>query len=154
MGVIPKESDDVDAKKEFKVAHAPEIEQPKVEETKEKEVGPVPSDEKWIDMELRTWPEFNEKVLGNKEDKLIIVMFKAKWCRACKQMKQVMSRFKKKHGENIIFGGVDFNYNSGTVRNQKVTSLPTFVFYKSGEEVFRISGIKKKEIEAEIIKLK
>jgi hypothetical protein len=44
----------------------------------------VPADEKWIDMELEKWTEFNSKVLGSEEDKLIVVMYKAKWCRACK----------------------------------------------------------------------
>ena len=151
MGVIPKESDDVGAKKEFDIKHSPDIIQPKAEKSKVEDVGPVPADEKWIDIELKTWPEFNQNVLGNEDDKLIIVMYKAKWCRACKQMKQVMARIKKKHGDNITFGGVDFNYNGGTVRNQRVTSLPTFVFYKSGQEVYRVSGMKKKEIEAEIV---
>ena len=52
-------------------------------------MGPVakdeqPPDEKWIDVELKTWPEFNSKVLNAEHDKLIVVMYKAKWCRACK----------------------------------------------------------------------
>ena len=82
-------------KEEFTVKHAPDIEQPKgykiesKEEAKEvkeevKEQKPVPADEKWIDMELEKWTEFNSKVLGSEEDKLIVVMYKAKWCRACK----------------------------------------------------------------------
>lgn len=105
-------------------------------------------------MELRTWPEFRSNVLENEEDKLIIVMYKAKWCRACKQMKQVMGRFKKKYSDEITFGGVDFNYNGGTVRNQQVTSLPTFIFYKSGKEVYRVSGMKKQLLEENMIDLK
>ena len=153
MGVIPKEIDDVKKLEnfDFSVKHAPDIIQPKVKKTKEEEVGPVPIDERWIDMEIKTWVEFNKKVLKTDEDKLIVVMYKAKWCRACKQMKQVMKQFQRKYGEDITFGGVDFNYNKETCRNQNVTSLPTFIYYKAGKEVYRVSGMKKKELKAEMI---
>ena len=74
-------------------------------------------------------------------------MYKAKWCRLCKKMKRDMAILKNKHGDDVTFGGVDANDNNGTVRNQRVTSLPTFVFYKAGEEVFRITGNKRKELD-------
>ena len=79
-------------------------------------------------------------------------MFKAKWCRACQNMKVFMKRYSKKYGDDIAFGGVDYNYNPGTCRNQGVKSLPYFRIYKNGEPQFTISGMKKREIEDELKK--
>jgi thiol-disulfide isomerase/thioredoxin len=68
-------------------------------------------------------------------------------------MKMYMKRFSKKYKDDIIIGGVDYNYNKETVRNQGVKSLPTFKIYIEGKEVFTISGMKHKLLEDELKRL-
>ena len=65
-----------------------------------------------------------------------------------------MSQFSRKYKDYVEIGGVDFNYNTGTCRNQGIKSLPTFKIYENGKEVFTISGLKHKDIEAELKKYK
>ena len=85
-----------------------------------------------------------------------MVMFSARYCRLCKKMKREMSILKKKHGDDVNFGSLDAYDNPETGRHQEVFLLPSFVFYKAGKEIDRISGKEgtRKEIDAMMAKYK
>lgn len=72
-----------------------------------------------------------------KSDKLVVAMFKAKWCRSCKSMGMPFKKLVNKHGgDNIEYCFIDYNACTEVCKEQDVTSLPTFKFFKDGLEVF------------------
>lgn len=89
---FPKMNHQLEIKNDpFTVKHAPDITQPEVKDEKEVDVGPVKKkssadekptqDDDWC-TELADYKHFTEFL--KEADKPVLVMYKAKWCRACK----------------------------------------------------------------------
>lgn len=71
---------------------------------------------------------------------LVLVEFFATWCSHCKQMMPVVEQLKKKMAGAVKIYQYDIDENEKLGDDENVDSLPTFILYKRGEEVWRHSG--------------
>ena len=80
-----------------------------------------------------------------KSEKLVIVDFFATWCVPCQMMSEVLRDTEKEYEDVIEVFKVDIDENQETAIRYDVTSMPTRVFFKDGEEVERKIGYIEKE---------
>jgi len=80
-----------------------------------------------------------------KSEKLVIVDFFATWCVPCQMMSEVLRDTEKEYEDVIEVFKVDIDENQETAIRYDVTSMPTLVFFKDGEEVERKIGYIEKE---------
>lgn len=80
-----------------------------------------------------------------KSEKLVIVDFFATWCVPCQMMSEVLCDTEKEYEDVIEVFKVDIDENQETAIRYDVTSMPTLVFFKDGEEVERKIGYIEKE---------
>ena len=80
-----------------------------------------------------------------KSEKLVIVDFFFFWCVPCQMMSEVLRDTEKEYEDVIEVFKVDIDENQETAIRYDVTSMPTLVFFKDGEEVERKIGYIEKE---------
>ena len=80
-----------------------------------------------------------------KSETLVIVDFFATWCVPCQMMSEVLRDTEKEYEDVIEVFKVDIDENQETAIRYDVTSMPTLVFFKDGEEVERKIGYIEKE---------
>ena len=80
-----------------------------------------------------------------KSEKLVIVDFFATWCVPCQMMSEVLRDTEEEYEDVIEVFKVDIDENQETAIRYDVTSMPTLVFFKDGEEVERKIGYIEKE---------
>ena len=67
-----------------------------------------------------------------------VVLFTAKWCRACPRMKVVAEQLRK---DGYIVYVMDFDEAGDKIAPLKVTHLPTTLVFNEGKEVKRFVGV-------------
>jgi thioredoxin 1 len=85
----------------------------------------------------------------------VLVDFWGPSCTPCLALMPHVEGLGEKHGEKLKISKIDASKNRRLCLNLKVFGLPTFLFYKNGKEVDRLTGgtIGIKDIEASIIKI-
>ncbi len=88
-------------------------------------------------------------------DKPVVIDFWGPQCGPCLALMPYVERLEEKYGDKIKILKIDASKNRRLCLNLRVLGLPTFLFYKGGKEVNRLSGgsIKIEDIEDEIKKL-
>lgn len=66
----------------------------------------------------------------------------AKWCQPCQRMLKILPKFAESYSDKIKFYKLDVDENKELCDNLNVESIPTFIIYKDGIEVYRWDGIK------------
>lgn len=79
-----------------------------------------------------------EQQLSNAGDKLIVIDFCANWCGPCKIIAPKLEELAAQYAERAVVLKVNVDDNEEITIEYNITSMPTFVFIKSGEvlEVF------------------
>ncbi|CAH8390758.1 unnamed protein product [Eruca vesicaria subsp. sativa] len=99
-----------------------------------------------------TVEEWTEKLKAAREsNKLIVIDFTATWCPPCRFIAPVFVEFAKKHLD-VIFFKVDVDELQSVAQEFKVEAMPTFVYLKGAEQVDKVVGAAKDEIEAKLLK--
>ena len=80
-----------------------------------------------------------------KENNNVVIDFFATWCVPCQMMSEVLRDTEKEYEDVIEVFKVDIDENQETAIRYDVTSMPTLVFFKDGEEVERKIGYIEKE---------
>ncbi|MGZ3570089.1 MAG: thioredoxin family protein [Thermodesulfobacteriota bacterium] len=85
----------------------------------------------------------------------VLVDFWGPQCVPCLALMPKVEGLAEKYGEKLKITKVDASKNRRLCLNLKVFGLPTFLFYKSGKEVNRLSGnaLKIEEIEEAVKKI-
>lgn len=77
----------------------------------------------------------------SKSGDIVLVDFGAEWCPPCKKMEPVLQQLQKELAGKFklvkVDGGIDIN----VMRSQKVETLPVFIIYKNGKEIWRKQGV-------------
>lgn len=92
---------------------------------------------------------FDEKVL--KSDKLTLVDFWAEWCGPCKMIAPVIAELAGEFADKVNIGKLDVDANPKSAGAYGVRSIPTLLFFKDGNIVTQVVGVRPKADLEEII---
>jgi thioredoxin 1 len=70
---------------------------------------------------------------------LVCVDFFADWCGPCHMLTPVLQRLEERF-QDVQFIQVDTEVHTSVAEDMMITTLPTLVFFKEGQEVDRILG--------------
>lgn len=93
--------------------------------------------------------DFPAKVLES--DRLSLVDFYSDSCIPCKKMSPVLAELEETFGERLFVGKVNIAWEKELTEQYQVMSAPTFLFFRDGAVVKKVTGaVKKAELEAVI----
>jgi thioredoxin 1 len=82
---------------------------------------------------------------------LIVKRFTASWCQPCKQLAPVFATLQNEIPE-ASFQTIDVDVNKDAAVQAGVTSIPTVIIEKDGQQVYRFNGVLPKPTIVGIIK--
>jgi thioredoxin len=86
--------------------------------------------------------QFEELTKGNK---LVLVDFNAEWCAPCKKMLPMLDEISTTMQNKVKVEKIDVDVNSELATTLKVESIPMFIMYKNGIEVWKHLGLIEKD---------
>ncbi len=97
----------------------------------------------------------DENVKGIIESgKPVVVDFWATWCGPCKAMSPIVDVLAEEYDGKVVIGKYNTEDNTDFAIENRIMSIPTFLFFKNGEKVGRLSGSQPKDVlEAKIKEL-
>lgn len=87
---------------------------------------------------------YNELINSNP---VVLVEFYASWCPHCQRMMPIVEQVKQLLGDSAPVYQFDIDENQSLASETEVESIPTFIIYRNGSEVWRQSG----EIEGDML---
>lgn len=81
--------------------------------------------------------EYNEAI---KSTPVVLVEFYASWCPHCQRMMPIVEQIKELLSGQVDVYQLDIDLNKEAAEAENVNSIPTFIIYKDGQEVWRDSG--------------
>ena len=94
---------------------------------------------------------FNEII---QSDKLALVDFSAEWCGPCKMMAPILKDLKKEMGDAVTIIKVDVDQSPQAAQAYQVQGVPTLILFKNGKQLWRQSGVvRKNELKSIIEKI-
>ena len=78
---------------------------------------------------------------------IVVVEFYASWCPHCQKMMPVVDQIKQLLGDKATVHQFDIDENQSLADATGVESIPTFIIYKNGVEVWKQSG----EMEGDVL---
>ena len=75
-----------------------------------------------------------------KNEGLVVVDFFATWCAPCQMLAPVIVELEKKYGDEVEFYKVNIDESEDVAIRYGVSSVPTLIFFKNGEEIDRQVG--------------
>jgi len=80
-----------------------------------------------------------DKVIASHD--LVLVDIGATWCPPCRKMLPTIEKIKNAQGSKLYFLAVDGGIDIDVMKHLQFETLPTFIIYKKGKEVWRKIGI-------------
>ena len=85
---------------------------------------------------------------------VVLVDFWASWCAPCRMMAPLVDEMAGAYKSKLKVAKLNVEESRDVVSRLGITNVPTFIFFKDGEEVFRFSGVvSKKDFERRIEKI-
>ena len=82
---------------------------------------------------------------------IIVKRYTASWCQPCKVLAPIMEQLQQELPE-VSFQTIDVDQNKESAVAAGITSVPTVIIEKDGQQVYRFSGVLPKSAIAGIIK--
>lgn len=70
----------------------------------------------------------------------VLVEFYASWCPHCQRMMPIVEQLKQLLNGTVDVYQFEIDENQSLAREEEVDSIPTFIIYRNGREVWRQSG--------------
>jgi len=86
---------------------------------------------------------------------LTVKRYTATWCQPCKQLAPIFDALQSEminEREQIVFQTIDVDMNKEAAIENGVSSIPTVILERNGQQVYRFSGVLAKSVIAGIIK--
>lgn len=74
----------------------------------------------------------------------VVIDFTATWCGPCKMLAPILKEYQAEYEGKLKIYSMDIDQNQQTAVRLGVTSVPTLVFLKDGQEVARCTGYRPK----------
>lgn len=84
------------------------------------------------------------------QENLVVMDFWAAWCGPCRMIGPIIDELAKENND-VTIGKVDVTVNPNSAAKYGVTSIPTIIFMKDGNEVYRQRGAVPKKALQDII---
>ena len=86
--------------------------------------------------------EFESTVLQS--DKPVILDFWAEWCQPCKMLSPTVEEIAGEYEDAVKVGKLNVDDNPGTATKYGIRGIPTLLFFKGGQVVQQLVGVKSK----------
>ncbi len=73
---------------------------------------------------------------------VVLVDFYADWCGPCRMLTPIMEELAQEMGGKITVAKVDTDKSVNVAAKFEVTSIPTLILFKNGNQVKRVVGLK------------
>lgn len=83
-------------------------------------------------------------------EQLTLIDFSAEWCGPCKMLAPILKQVKDEMGDDLKIVKIDVDKNQSLANTYQVRGVPTLIFFKNGEQLWRKSGVLQK---AELVQL-
>ncbi len=100
-------------------------------------------------LEEFTDADFEDKVL--KSDKLTLVDFWAEWCAPCRMIAPIIEELAAEYKGQMNFGKLNVDENNKTATKFGIRSIPTLLFFKDGNILKQVVGVRPKGELQEVI---
>ncbi len=90
---------------------------------------------------IRDLPESEFEATIQKSDKPVLVDFSAAWCQPCKALAPTIEAIASEYEGKLDVYKVDIDEAQDTAVHFNVRGVPTCIFFKTGKEVDRFTGI-------------
>ena len=77
---------------------------------------------------------------------LAMVDFGAEWCAPCKHLAPIVDELAEEIGEGVKIAKLDIDQSRAIATEYGVMSVPTLLFFRSGERVDQLIGVQSKEV--------
>ena len=85
--------------------------------------------------------DFENKVVNESDNKLIIVDFWAPWCGPCKQLTPILEKIISKSGDKITLVKINIDENQQIAAQLRIQSIPTVYAFKDKQIVNAFQGV-------------
>ncbi len=84
--------------------------------------------------------DFDQEVMSS--DRLVVVDFWAQWCGPCKILSPIMDNLSETFEGKVKIAKVNVDEQPELTTRFKIMSLPTILFFKDGEIIEKIAGMR------------